>query len=44
MHEIERQTRKGIRVLGNRSWWATVVDLGEWRELLRRPTVTKLCP
>jgi len=44
MHEMERQSRKDIRMLGIRSWWATAVDPGEWRKLLRRPTVTKLCP
>lgn len=44
MHEMERKSGKDTRMLGIRSWWATAVDQGEWRELLRRPGVTKLCP
>jgi hypothetical protein len=44
MHEMERQSGKDTRVLGIRSWWSTDMDQGEWKELLRRPRVTKLCP
>jgi hypothetical protein len=43
-HGMEKQSGKDTRMLGIRSWSATAMDQGEWRELLRRPRVTKLCP